>query len=1094
MATLNNDHDGEYVNEAEEKVIKHLLSALPDNHLIIPNITITHPDTNHVDEIDALVVGPRWVTVVETKGYVGRVSFGDFEHLVDGQKRTDPITLTQSKAKRLAGLFSKKLPNLLPQEIPWFTSQVILANDPQFLDIKSSKVNQVVRLSHAAGRLQAQDQMIPTHIQPSQISKDTFLRTLGMPNPRKKGSRQFNQWRVLNILEDEELHTLYSVQHNLSGVEQYLRLHKRDPELSSREQEKQKDKVLRDFLAVAKVDQNAGWIPEIVGPLDADATDAGEVFILLPIPHGPSLDEFLGGLEDQDVLLNEIDALRIVRDIAKALKATHSVNISHRALSLATIFVNPNGEHSNQPLAKLGSWDKAFLSDQMSTGTTRLLNENTKDFHAPETLGQVEEWELVDLFAFGVCIEKIWSRGVKKTLPPTLEKLKSVLSQNNPDDRQVTAAEVVEKVEALISAKMLPEEKSIVATPQDSNAELLGGRYQILEQLGKGASSEVFSAQDVLTGKTIALKKFHQSLSIDDARREFGVLMNVVHQNIVRVFDIEEIENRIYLKMELLHGGTVAERITQDGLIDVGLATEWFFGLLEALHKFHSSTSHDGHCHVHRDVKPENLICEGERGLVLVDFGIAASSSGEVSGGTGRYRSVDYGVAEAAPAMDLFSLALVFHEVVTGVHPFGNEPICQGEPEISEELPISLQDWFRKALSSEVNKRFTSAEQMHLALREVSKRTDIPVISPIPEPVQEYKPPIKVNHDLDVGPKMRLISSNFVDEREIPAPGDPEIVLPKHIFKGAITTSSGIQLDLEMYFDSVIMQGLPEDLPNEVRRDLENRNTSWVQAVNAYDSPKFIQSFVHGFRLGIHPVPNEEGLFFVELRRTVIEDEPDWPRLRKATLEDLSLSAGKDVTSLLLDLGAEKVCTREEAYGETNNRKNQLCVVFPLDAYDVPLKAYALSRVAPLIPDDVSEPKLLDHSPLSLPDLDTPMSQRNGGRGDSYREGYEYYACHERNPWRAPAYPFKSIRTALFGSSGAKNLFAVNGQWLTRMVGQYGSALLVVVRLEEKAILTDGRDMACVPWNSIHPGQPDQIKQVFLSVERVPFNEDSFNK
>ena len=180
--------------------------------------------------------------------------------------------------------------------------------------------------------------------------------------------------------------------------------------------------------------------------------------------------------------------------------------------------------------------------------------------------------------------------------------------------------------------------------------------------------------------------------------------------------------------------------------------------------------------------------------------------------------------------------------------------------------------------------------------------------------------------------------------------------------------------------------------------------------------PKFIQSFVHGFRLGLHPVPNEERLFFVELRRAVIEDEPDWPRLRKATLEDLNLSVGKDVTPLFLDIGAEKVCTREEAYGETNNRKNQLCVVFPLEAYDVPLVAYALSRVAPLIPDDVSEPKFLDYPPLLLPDLDTPMSQGNGGRGDSYREGYEYYACHERNLWRAPAYPFKSLRTALFGS------------------------------------------------------------------------------
>ena len=66
MARLFNDNSGEFVNDSERKVVERLLEELPEDHLIIPNVVLQQSN-GHADEIDALVIGPKWITIVETK-------------------------------------------------------------------------------------------------------------------------------------------------------------------------------------------------------------------------------------------------------------------------------------------------------------------------------------------------------------------------------------------------------------------------------------------------------------------------------------------------------------------------------------------------------------------------------------------------------------------------------------------------------------------------------------------------------------------------------------------------------------------------------------------------------------------------------------------------------------------------------------------------------------------------------------------------------------------------------------------------------------------------------------------------------------------
>tara|TARA_X000001036_G_scaffold233908_1_gene218396 strand:- start:258 stop:3569 length:3312 start_codon:yes stop_codon:yes gene_type:complete len=1103
MARLFNDNSGEFVNESERKVVEKLLEELPEDHLIIPNV-VFHQPNGSVDEVDVLVIGPRWITVVETKTYNRcRVIIGPHhnQHKVNGQIRSNPVVTTKNKTDRLVSRFAE-----LPfRQRPWLSSQVVIAGDPEELHLDSNVAHRVTRIQFASDRIQNQEHMVPSSHFPPPVNEEECLKLLKF-HPRKIVSEQFGQYRILREIEQSETYSLYSAEHVLSNVEQYLRVYKVDPALTSATQKQQNHVALQAFLSVSKIDEIVGWKPEIVGPVDAGKTDSGDVFIVLPVPYGPPLDEFLDGLKKEDPPLY-IDAgasLLIIRDIANAIKAAHAAGISHRALSTSTIFVNPSSTETSGPRAKLGSWDKAFL-EQISTGQTVVLDASSAKFFPPEILGDMEfpsenlqnNWELVDLYALGVCIQDIWD-CVDAAMPPLLSDLVVVLCANNPDDRDVSAAEVVEKVEELLAQADTEVEAD---TLQDPN-ELLDGRYQIIQMLGTGTSGEVFEAFDTLASAHVALKKFRSGFSIAHAQREFGALMTMTHQNIVRVFDIKEIENRIYLKMERLTGKSLKKQLSDEGPVELGLATEWFINLLDALKKLHSSDPTGERVFVHRDIKPENLVLENQqRGIVLVDFGIASSSDNEVAGGTGRYRSVDYGVAESVPAMDLFSLAVVFHEIVTGEHPFGDKPNCYGEPTISQDLPNPVKDWLEKALSSEPEKRFTNAEEMSSHLNKATSREDVPSeesepaettpeeTEPPPESVSFKKGRLvgalfgerargKAGDIISLGPKVKLRVLPSKEFRTVPqAPSGEQDVRVK-VIKAEIFANPSIQLDVELL--------------------VTDYGESWIHAVDAHDSPRYIHRLVHGLRPGIYDVPGKEQQSFIELRQAQIVDDPAWPKIRKVSLKELNDHAEVDVSELFGLHGALTVDTRENAYGETNNRKTDLCVTFNKTNTIIPLAAYVLTRVAPLTaeeapPDSECIEEPLDMDSLPFPDLNTPMSKGGGGYGDTYLNGYEYFACHENNPWRKPVAPFQSLRTALFGNSGALNLFAAKGK-LAHHVARHGPVKMVIVRLQDQAILTDGKDMVCVPWVNIEDQNQQEIESVFHLTEKLPCSEDSFNK
>ena len=127
------------------------------------------------------------------------------------------------------------------------------------------------------------------------------------------------------------------------------------------------------------------------------------------------------------------------------------------------------------------------------------------------------------------------------------------------------------------------------------------------------------------------------------------------------------------------------------------------------------------------------------------------------------------------------------------------------------------------------------------------------------------------------------------------------------------------------------------------------------------------------------------------------------------------------------------------------------------------------------------------------PDLDTPMSVGRGGLHDSWLEGYGYWACHQMKPWREIKLPFGSLRSALFGPSGARALFAGSTKKMRDKVDSHGPVEVVVVRLGDVAVVTDGSLVVSVPWLEVSRSNPDAIVSLVGSTPgRRNLNEASF--
>jgi serine/threonine-protein kinase len=266
------------------------------------------------------------------------------------------------------------------------------------------------------------------------------------------------------------------------------------------------------------------------------------------------------------------------------------------------------------------------------------------------------------------------------------------------------------------------------------------GRYQLLEQLGRGGMGTVYKALDPAIGRTVAIKTIHLSELTDPAERQrirerllreaqsAGILS---HPNIVTVYDVLEREDYAYIVMEYVRGESLASMLRDRTLPDSAALLLFLRQVSDALDYAHRKGI------IHRDIKPANIIIAepspGERTAKIADFGVAKFISHDIthSGtmiGTPNYMSPEQ--IQGLPMdgqSDQFSLAVVVYELLSGKRPFAADTlpalfyaICRQSArplhELNPTLSTTVDLVMRRALAKDPKERFPSCSDFIGAL------------------------------------------------------------------------------------------------------------------------------------------------------------------------------------------------------------------------------------------------------------------------------------------------------------------------------------------------------------------------------------------
>jgi len=217
-----------------------------------------------------------------------------------------------------------------------------------------------------------------------------------------------------------------------------------------------------------------------------------------------------------------------------------------------------------------------------------------------------------------------------------------------------------------------------------SVGQTVANRYEVLKILGHGGMGAIYMARDhKLESETVVLKVIQPQLAgsveaLQRFTREVRLTREITHKNIVRVFDIGEADGTNFISMEYVDGINLKEWLAEHGKCSARDAIEIVHQICDALIAAHQRGI------VHRDLKPQNIMVQDDKRVVVMDFGIAHSDAAPgltATGtpiGTPEYMSPEQAKGEKADERsDIFSLGLIFYELLTGKLPFKGETTLQ---------------------------------------------------------------------------------------------------------------------------------------------------------------------------------------------------------------------------------------------------------------------------------------------------------------------------------------------------------------------------------------------------------------------------------
>ena len=264
------------------------------------------------------------------------------------------------------------------------------------------------------------------------------------------------------------------------------------------------------------------------------------------------------------------------------------------------------------------------------------------------------------------------------------------------------------------------------------------GRYQIIEELGRGGMGNVYKVLDKELGEKVALKLLKPEIAADEQmierfRNELKYARKITHKNVCRMFDLSKEKRTPYITMEYVSGEDLKSSLRRMGLLSVAktlyIAKQVCQGLAEA-HKLGV---------VHRDLKPQNIMVDKQGYAHIMDFGIARSMKAKgvtTSGmmiGTPDYMSPEQVEGkDVDQRVDIYAIGVILYEMVTGTTPFQGETAIsialqhtrekpRDPRELNNQIPVELSRTILKCMEKDRMKRFQNINELHDELDKIEQ-------------------------------------------------------------------------------------------------------------------------------------------------------------------------------------------------------------------------------------------------------------------------------------------------------------------------------------------------------------------------------------
>jgi serine/threonine protein kinase/Flp pilus assembly protein TadD len=317
----------------------------------------------------------------------------------------------------------------------------------------------------------------------------------------------------------------------------------------------------------------------------------------------------------------------------------------------------------------------------------------------------------------------------------------------------------------------IPARTETIEAPREelTTGSTFAGRYQIIEEIGKGGMGKVYKVLDKEVKAKIALKLIKPEIAADKKtierfRNELKTARDISHKNICRMYDLNKEEGSYYITMEYVSGEDLRSFIRRSKQLAIGTAISIANQVCEGLAEAHRLGV------VHRDLKPSNIMIDKDGNARIMDFGIARSlkekgiTGAGVMIGTPEYMSPEQVEGkEIDQRSDIYSLGVILYEMVTGRVPFEGDTALtiavkhkteepQDPREFNTQLSEDLTRVILRCLEKEKDRRYQSAGEVRAELTNIEE--GIPTTE---KKIPERKPLTSREITVQLSPKKLLV-------------------------------------------------------------------------------------------------------------------------------------------------------------------------------------------------------------------------------------------------------------------------------------------------------------------------------------------------